>query len=435
MSTTGRSADGAGDLRSGEPPRRARGRLRREGEPRDRPARELHAFYELARVVAADPYDGDEVLRRVCGELRSAFGFERVLVARFDADARALHAVVEDGIGWPSDEPLPLATFPSLERALGARGAVLVRDAQAEHAIPASIGERFGVRSLAALPLLAAGRLVGFFLADRGGDDFELTDEDLEFLTAIGAVAAVFVDKADQYARVEDALEDLRRVDVAKSEFVSLASHELRTPIAVVHGIASTLHLRGRELDETQLLDLRRLHYDQTTRLVEVAEQLLDLSRVDAGAVRVHLRRFRPRQWLDTELPRLAHDRRDDIEVSVDPEIEIVTDPAGFERIVSNLVLNALRYGRPPVTVRGTLADDFRLAVEDCGDGVDPEFAPRMFERFTRAERERAAATRGAGLGLAIAHSFARELGGELTYEDASPSGARFVLSLPVVRV
>ena len=98
---------------------------------------------------------------------------------------------------------------------------------------------------------------------------------------------------------------------------------------------------------------------------------------------------------------------------------------------MANLVLNALRYGEPPVVVRAERQDrHFRLAVEDRGRGVAPEFVPNLFERFTRSgsSRERT----GTGLGLAIARSYAHAHGGDLVYRPAVPQGARFELVLPV---
>jgi signal transduction histidine kinase len=119
------------------------------------------------------------------------------------------------------------------------------------------------------------------------------------------------------------------------------------------------------------------------------------------------------------------------VRLEVPHGLEAAVDPNAFERIVSNLVTNALRYGRPPVTVRAERSDrHFRVAVEDRGPGVAPEFVPDLFERFTRSERTRER-TRGTGLGLAIARSYARAHAGDLLYHEADPHGARFVLVLP----
>jgi signal transduction histidine kinase len=108
-----------------------------------------------------------------------------------------------------------------------------------------------------------------------------------------------------------------------------------------------------------------------------------------------------------------------------------VADRVALERIVSNLLANAFRYGTPPVIVRAEQTDrHFRLSVEDRGHGVPAAFVPDLFERFSRSQETAAAAT-GTGLGLAIARSYARAHGGDLLYEDAIPRGARFLLVLP----
>ena len=188
--------------------------------------------------------------------------------------------------------------------------------------------------------------------------------------------------------------------------------------------------MRGNELSGEQLTELRRTLFEQTSRLAALAQELLDISRIDSGAVHVRPQRFRPRERIDELLPTIAPDRLGDIECSVHPHLEVVTDPEGFERIVSNLITNALRYGSPPVEIRAEANGAFRLVVQDRGDGIDPGFVPRLFDRFTRSQHSRGV-TSGAGLGLAITRSFAQALGGELTYEDGQPQGARFTLVLP----
>jgi len=250
-------------------------------------------------------------------------------------------------------------------------------------------------------------------------------EADLSVLNALGEAAAAVAERA----------RDVDEADRLRNHFVSVASHELRAPISVVHGIAATLHARSGELREEQVHMLLGTLVQQTGRLRDLADQLLDLSRIESGGLPCTPERFRPRERLEDLLPRIAADRLEDVRLLVDPDVELVTDPTAFERVAANLVLNALRYGAPPVEIRAEAGNgDARLVVEDRGPGVEPEFVPRLFDRFSRSDETRRVGAPGAGLGLSIASNYARAVGGALRYEAAEPRGARFTLSLPAAR-
>jgi signal transduction histidine kinase len=256
-----------------------------------------------------------------------------------------------------------------------------------------------------------------------GDGDPQPDPADLSVLTALGEAASAVADRA----------RDVDHADRLKNDFVSIASHELRTPISVVHGIAATLNARVDDLRTDQVHALLGSLVQQTDRLRDLADQLLDLSRIESGASGGR-ERFNPRERLDELVPRIAGDRSADVRVTVDPEAQLVADPIAFERVAANLILNALRYGEPPVDVRCEEDGRFLLVVEDRGLGVDPEFVPQLFERFSRSDESHRSGAPGAGLGLSIAAAYAEALGGGLAYEPAEPRGARFTLSLPAAR-
>ena len=251
-----------------------------------------------------------------------------------------------------------------------------------------------------------------------------LDERDLSVLSALGEAAAAVAERA----------RDAGDADRLKYDFVSVASHELRTPISVVHGIAATLHARVDDLQHDQVHALLAQLVVQTDRLRDLADQLLDLSRLESGAGSGPPEHFDPRERLEELMARIAGDRAPDVHLLVEPGNTVLADPVAFDRVAANLILNALRYGEPPVEVRTEQDDRFCLIVEDHGPGVAPEFVPRLFERFTRSDEARREGSPGAGLGLAIANAYANAIGGELGYEPAEPSGARFTLSLPAAR-
>jgi signal transduction histidine kinase len=199
--------------------------------------------------------------------------------------------------------------------------------------------------------------------------------------------------------------------------------------VTTILGLATTLNRRSDDLDDRQRRDLRETLERQADRMARLVEQLLDLSRLDADAITIKPEPVKLRERVEDIVASVAAERIDDVRITIDPELEAPADPGALDRIVGNLVANALRYGSPPVNVDAVRHDrHLRLCVEDHGEGVPAQFVPQLFERFTRAGER----VGGSGLGLAIARSYARAHDGDLVYEDAEPHGARFQLVLPV---
>lgn len=258
-------------------------------------------------------------------------------------------------------------------------------------------------------------------------------DEELSLLRTLGALTGLALDRVRLF-QVEHATRvALERANEVKSNFVALAAHELRTPMTTIHGFVTTLHHLSDRLDDEQRDELRDALLQQTQRMALLIEQLLDLSRLDADAIEIAPEPLHVRRHVE-EIVRATTADRGAVDVEVRQELVARLDRHALDRILSNLLANALRYGRPPVVVRAEQLDrHFRLSVEDAGPGVAPEFVPDLFERFARSDGSRASGP-GTGLGLAIARSYARAHGGDLLYEPASPHGARFRLVLPTTR-
>jgi signal transduction histidine kinase len=256
-------------------------------------------------------------------------------------------------------------------------------------------------------------------------------DEEFKLLESLASLTGLALDRARLFATERDARVALERADEIKTRFVALAAHELRAPVASIHGTVETLDRLADRLTAEQRNDLRQILRSQVERLRLLIEQLLDLTRLEAEVVPIRPELFSVRPRLETLAEGLAGEAAGEIRIDVEPGLEAVADPEAFDRVLSNLLANALRYGEPPVVVTAVLRDrHFRVAVEDRGRGVPPEFVPELFERFSRSGASQEA-VQGTGLGLAIARSYAHAHGGELLYEPARPQGARFELVLP----
>jgi signal transduction histidine kinase len=342
-----------------------------------------------------------------------------------------LQAAIASLMGAASEEQVAEQVAEPMARIVGARAVALLDPAGGvigAHGASEEMLERHGEEGehIVEIPV-AFGKLVVWtspYAPYFGG-------EELRLLRTLGALTGLALDRARLYQQEREARLALERADELKSNFIALAAHELRTPVTSINGVIQTLHARGDLLDEEQRVLLRDMLRDQGRRLGSLVEQLLDLSRLDAEAISIEPEVLPVRERVEELVRSTAGERVADVTVEVAADLEASVDPAAFDRILSNLVANALRYGEPPVIVRAEQRDrHFRLAVEDRGPGVPQEFVPDLFERFTRSPRTQERGL-GTGLGLAIARSYANAHSGELVYEPASPQGARFELVIP----
>lgn len=348
------------------------------------------------------------LLERVCGEVAEAFDCDSVAAVRYDAEAEEISEIAFAGAA-PADRP-DHETIGNISLLVAARDAgklVLV-----------SAGE---LTSAFALPLISGDRCLGFLSGTRGAAH----ELDGDSLATVGIIAATLL---------EDALvrEEMQQRDVLKSEFIALAVHELRSPLSNVYGISVTLNERGNTLPEPQRTALREALHEQASRIRNLVEQLLDLSRFDLAAIDVSPEPLRLRPKIEELVRPLADARPNAVTIAVPPDLEALVDPKALDRMLSNLITNSLRHGEPPITITAGGQDrHLRLAVEDRGRGVPQEFVPRLFERFARSAESRDRGD-GSGLGLAIAQAYARAHGGEIVYQPALPHGARFEVVIPL---
>jgi signal transduction histidine kinase len=337
------------------------------------------------------------LLENVCTAVAETFEFDSVSAVRYDGQAEEVRATA------------------------GPIVSLLAEAREAKNLVFLSAG---GLTSAFALPLISGGRCLAFLCGTRVAPASP-TETDEEALATVGVVAATLLE--DALAR-----EELQELDVLKSEYVALATHELRNPLSSIYGISVTMNERGDELAEPERRALKKALREQTARMRNLAEQLLDLSRLDLTAIQISPEPVRLRPKIEELVRSLAEPRSNGVTIAVPRDLEAVVDLPALDRMLSNLVANSLQHGKPPVTVTALGQDrHLRLVVEDRGRGVPPEFVPRLFDRFARSAESRDRGD-GSGLGLAIAQAYARAHGGEIVYGPAVPHGARFEVVLPL---
>lgn len=236
----------------------------------------------------------------------------------------------------------------------------------------------------------------------------------------------------------------LKEAERVKDEFISIAAHELRTPLAILKGFAQTLIVQtarrhGPELAEWQVEALAGIDH-ATGRMVELVDDLLDVSRLQAGRFTLHplptdlvalTQRVITRLQLTTERHRLAF--RSEAEYLV-----ANLDPARMEQVLTNLVANAIKYSPDGGTISLLLAacqdgQHLQLSIQDEGIGIPADQQAQIFGRFTRAENTRLYNISGTGLGLYLCRELVEQHQGRIWFESAEGRGSTFFLKLPLL--
>jgi signal transduction histidine kinase len=262
-----------------------------------------------------------------------------------------------------------------------------------------------------------------------GPDEIELTG-------LLGRLVASAVQNIRAYESEHRTVEELRRLSALRADFVSLVSHELRSPMAAVIGAAQTLQARWRELEPQQREAFLGLIAQETNRLAALIGDVLDTSRIEAGTFSY--------SFADVDVAALVGDSvetaglgQDEVRVRADVAGElphIRGDRARLRQVLANLIDNAVKYSPAgeEVEVRAYLENGSILVdVRDRGPGIAAEDQRLIFEKFGRVASN-AQTKPGTGLGLFIARSIAEAHGGGLAVESAPGRGAVFTLELPV---
>ena len=289
--------------------------------------------------------------------------------------------------------------------------------------------EQFGMHSLLIVPLNAGGTTIGTIglWRERTPEPFNLDDQ--QFLQDLADRAGLAVDNARLYSHAQAAI-------AARDEFLSVAAHELKTPVTSLRGYAQLLlrQLRRGEDIPTERLQNALASIDrQTWRLSVLISQLLDTSRIHSGELSVDPGRTDIKDLVG-ELIEQAATLSDTHEIVVDIAGPLIAnvDALRIEQVLTNLIENAIKYSPSGGVVRVEAgiddSGDLRIAVEDTGPGIPEDERERVFDRFYQINSQ---ASGGMGLGLFISRQIVAMHGGTIGVEAPDAGGTRFVLRLP----
>lgn len=287
-------------------------------------------------------------------------------------------------------------------------------------------------------------RILGVIYTDSSEAARPVTDLTRELVESVASHAAIAIEnfrlrQEDLERRVLQAeMEKLREVDRLKSDFVSHVSHELRTPLTAIQGSLDNMldGLTGG-LNDKQARYLQRMK-SNTSHLVRLIEDLLDLSRIEAGQIGLHLRVLDVGRIITEAcdaLRPLAQERRIELKAASPGRLGVKADRDRLMQVLMNLTGNALKFtgegGRIDLSAEDA-GSHVRIRVADTGVGIDAESSVRIFERFYRAPTPGSTKAEGTGLGLSIAKSLVELHGGSISVKSQVGAGTTFTVTLPV---
>ncbi len=392
---------------------------------------EIGGLYESVRDATAS-LDLQTVLDRLVESATRVLDCKGAAIRLLDPERRqvefaATYGLSEEYLGRVPQE----YTRSRLDQATLAGEPLFVRDATADPRVwNRNRVREEGIESMLSVPLSGKGGPLGVLRA-YGGEGHKFSDEDAAFLELVAAHGVVAIENAQAYKMLEE-------MDREKSRFVRAATHELRSPINVTESLLTALATGYVGELSPEHVEVVNRAIRRVQALKSLVNDLLDLAagkalakpterrRVPLGALAGEVcERFQPRAAgkgleLTTDLPAAP--------------LEVLADPVDIDRIVTNLVSNAVKYtlaGRVTVSLSQE-ETSARLAVADTGIGIPAESLPNLFQEFYRAKNAKAIDEAGTGLGLTIVRDLVDRYGGRVSVHSREGEGTTFTVMLPL---
>ena len=399
-------------------------------------AREAEALFEISRALATSG-TVEAAAPQVLARLVSATAMDRIWLALGPGPGDE-HVVADSD----PEAPRPASVWRIvLERSApeAAPGWVRTHLAGQAHggAVPGSVRGGPAPGSAGALyriPMEVAGEALGSLWATRGADRSEPDRSETRILSAAADQLGQVV-RRDRLATEATAAEVARQSDRLKTALLDSVSHDLRTPLATIRASAgSLLDPEIRWSADEQRATLQSIDAE-AERLNLLVRNLLDLSRIEGGALHPELEPHDLDEIVGGTVARLRP-RDKTLTVRVAPTLPpVLVDDLYLDEILTNLVENAVRHGGSTIVVRAACVADapfVELVVEDDGPGAPDAALPRLFDKFFRVDQARGTSRRGMGVGLAVVQGLARAMKGDVTARRSDLGGLAVAVRLPV---
>ena len=386
---------------------------------------ELEAVYAISRAIA-ETLDFDKALANIVKLARPVFIFDNAVLYLVNekgslepAFARAI------GRGRSSEADSAWGEVAANEAFTSGRNSLFQPDTKPE-------ADRLQQRFYLGLPMLLSGKCIGALVFIRfGGPPF--TKEQIHLAEFIAAHVTQVMEHKRLVDRVAN-LEAERRLTRMQSEFIATVSHELKTPLGFIKGYSTTLLRKDTHWDAATQLEFLAIIDEETDRLTELVDNLLDSSRLQSGTFDVEFRSVDLASLVEENVGRLQS-RYPNLNIhwkTKGSDYLVEGDPKRLGQVIDNLLGNAAKYApNSPVQISmESSADQVKLSIQDSGPGIPEEDLAYIFRRFFRSAGTKDK-VRGSGLGLYICDQIIKAHHGEIHVKSAKGAGAEFIITLP----
>jgi signal transduction histidine kinase len=397
----------------------------------------LERLLEVVRGLTTAP-DIESFLQTVITEASEMTDSAFASILEYDKDAKELRFL---SMQWIHRELLRPVGVPIDGSAAGwvfrQSQPLIIQDTrfdQRHFKLPDRVSQ-YDTRSLAAVPLVVRGEVIGVMEAINKKDGAHFTEEDLAILGTLGALAAQAMQNFTLAQNVKRARIELAELERLKSDFIAITSHELRTPLGLILGHATFL----RELIGGQYGEQLDTIIRNTTKLKEIVENLADVDNYQRGSSRVRSNQVSMTRIVE-DVVLTFQDEAKSRNITLNAEtgetpLYLDADGIKINIALSNLVKNALQFtdsGGAVSIHAGEESGYLKVSVTDNGVGIPARDLPRVFERFFQVETHLTRRHGGMGLGLAVAKAMVELHGGRIWVESEAGKGSTFTFLLPV---
>ena len=400
---------------------------------------ELRALGDVSQAVNST-IDLQTVLSTIVAKAVQISNADAGVIYVFDELDQTLRVRATYGLSAELVAAIQLAgASDALRRAIQDRQPLEIADIRDEPPSPVrEIAMRAGFRARLVVPLIGTERVVGA-LVIRRKQPGKFPKGTIHLLQTFAAQSVLAIQNARLFREIEDKSRQLQLASEHKSQFLASMSHELRTPLNAIIGLTEMMVTNAARFGTEKALEPLRRVNAAGTHLLSLINEILDLSKIEAGKLELNLERVDLPRLVDEVIGtagQLAEKNKNRLVVEAQENVGALTaDPMRLKQILLNLLSNACKFTKEgEVALRLRVADGrdwVELAIADTGIGLTAEQQAKLFQDFTQADSLTARRYGGTGLGLAISRKLARMMGGDVTVTSEPGKGSVFSVRLP----